>query len=244
MSRVLISDKAALFQMLEPSFLRRAAWKIDRASEPREVLETAHRQPPDLIVIQMESPDEETPGCLGALKADPRLRPIPVIVIASENDVARCREAGADATLTHPVAPEALTSALCMLARVPHRGGGRAPARIAARIDAPSGHFHGRVKDISESGIFLALPETLPLHTSLDVQLVLPVRGRRRRIRVAGEIVRQVSPDPDSHLISGVGVRFTAIDPCAQDWIRIYVEDASRDDASPGLRNPDDPEMA
>ena len=49
MSRVLMVDNAALFQMLEPSFLRRGAWDIERAGHGVDLVEKARRNPPDLV---------------------------------------------------------------------------------------------------------------------------------------------------------------------------------------------------
>ena len=68
MSRVLMSDSAALFQLLEPSFLKRGGWAIARATKGHDLIEAARKNPPDLILIDSECLGEDPSACLGILK--------------------------------------------------------------------------------------------------------------------------------------------------------------------------------
>ena len=87
----------------------------------------------------------------------------------------------------------------------------------------------------NRTGLFLALPEPLPLDERIGVSLRLRGPESQRHILARGIVVRQVPRDPDSHLIPGVGVRFTEIGPLDQRHIERYasaaVVEAERTDA-------------
>jgi two-component system cell cycle response regulator DivK len=223
MSRVLMLDDAGLFQMLETSFLRRLGCEIVRVADGRQMIERARASVPDLILLDAQWPGIDGPGCLRALKADPALRSIPVLVVTSRDDVARVCDAGADVALARPLSDGALELALCSLGRVSHRLGRRRPARIPARVASPAGDLRARVKDISRTGLFLALSPPLPINASLRLSLRLPGPEGVRSIEARGVVVRQVPPDPESHLIPGVGVRFVEIDAASESVIDHYV---------------------
>lgn len=233
MSRVLMSDSAALFQMLEPSFLKRGGWAIARAASGHDLIEAARATPPNLILIDSECLGEDPSSCLGMLKSDPALRAIPVVTIGEADAADHCRAAGADAAVSRPVDPEALVSLLCSLAHVAGRQGVRSAARVAARIDTANAHLRGRVKDIGPGGLFIALPEPLPIQEELDVCIRLPLGSGRRRVRARGVVVRQVFPDRESHLIPGVGVRFTEVDPASRQLISAFVAESAGAGDSP-----------
>ncbi len=64
---------------------------------------------PDLILLDLNLPGKDGEDVLEDLKADPKLRSIPVIVLTSsraEEDVARSYELHANAYLTKPVDPD------------------------------------------------------------------------------------------------------------------------------------------
>ena len=227
MSRVLMVDDAGLFQMLEASFLRRLGCEIVRASAGREVLEKARRSLPDLILLDADHPGIDGPECIRALKADPALRPTPVLVVSSTDGVAPCCEAGADATLSRPLTPGALELALGSLGRIGQRVGPRRSVRFSARVASEGAARRCRIKDISRTGLFLTLPEPLPLQAPITLSLRLPAPDGSRRVRARGVVVRQVRDDPESHLIPGVGVRFVAMDPTAESLIEGYVNDTA-----------------
>ena len=226
MSRVLMVDDAGLFRMLEASFLRRLGCEILRAHDGPDIIRKATDVEPSLILLDSQKPDLDGPGCVRALKSDPSLRAIPVLVVSGRDDVKACCEAGADLTLTRPLEPGALELALSSLGRLAHREGLRRTARGWVQIAGPSGPRRARLKDISRTGLFLALPEPLSMDERIGVSLRVPGPEGQRRVRAQGVVVRQVSRDPDSHLIPGVGVRFVEIDPDDESHIDRYANEA------------------
>jgi two-component system cell cycle response regulator DivK len=226
MSRVLMVDDAGLFRMLEASFLRRLGCEILRAHDGSDIIRKATDVAPSLILLDSQRPDLDGPGCVRALKADPSLRAIPVLIVTRREDVKACCEAGADVTLTRPLEPGALELALSSLGRLAHREGLRRSVRGWVQVAGPSGPIRGRLKDISRTGLFLALPEPLPMDQRIGVSLRLPGPDGQRQVRAQGVVVRQVTRDPDSHLIPGVGVRFIEIDPRDERHIDMYANEA------------------
>jgi len=223
MPRVLMVDNAALFRMLEGSFLRRAGWEIVCACRGREVVEKARALLPDLVLLDTAVADLDASACLQALRSDPQVRPIPIVVLMDPSAAAPCEVAGADATLAHPVEPAALEATLCALGMVPARRGRRRPARLPARVETPVGVLRGRVKDISRTGIFLTLPRPIPIESTVELRLSLPAPEGPGRVQAHGIVVRHVAEDLGSHLIAGVGVRFTAVDERSESLIDRFV---------------------
>ncbi len=237
MSRVLMVDDAGLFRLLEASFLRRLGCEIVRVDETPDLLDKARRSPPDLILLDADHPKLDGPECVRALKADPGLRPTPILVVSSPEGAARCSDAGADATLARPLAPGALEIALSTLGTLGPRDGTRRCARFHVRLHVPDGAppRRGRAKDISRSGLFLILHEMIPLETSLGLSMRLPGPGGPRRLRTRGIVVRQVPNDPESHLIPGLGVRFVDLEASAAALIEGYVgQEAAPAPGDPG----------
>jgi len=222
MSRVLMVDNAALFRMLDASFLRRAGWDITAARTPAELADRARRAPPDLVLLDSRD-GFDAAGCVRLLKRDPGLRALPVLVLAEAAEAGRCEAAGAEAILTHPVVTAAVETALCALARIAPRAGHRRAARLPARVATPNGELRGRLRDISATGAFLTLPRPVAAGTALELHLRLPLPEGDRDIDARAVVVREVGEEPGSPRIAGVGVRFTGVGGDALSIIDRYV---------------------
>jgi CheY-like chemotaxis protein len=233
MSRVLIVDDAGLFQALESSFLKRTGCTIVRAVGATDLLGKARAQTPDLILLDAAHPGLDVPSCLRELKGDAALRAIPVVVVTDAAGVAACCEAGADAALARPLQGGALEMLLCTVGRVVHREQERRGARIRAQVASPAGDVRGVVKDISRSGMFLALPRPLPVDVPVRVSMRLPGGAGEERLQAKGVVVRQVGDEPDSHLIPGVGVRFVALDELTAARIEHFISHLVDDERDP-----------
>ena len=221
MPRVLMVDTAVLFRMLERSFLRREGWEIVCAARGKDVIDKARTLRPELVLLDANAPGLDAPACLRALRAEGRSVPV---VMLTDAGTAPLREGeGADAVLTHPVEAAALESALSALGQVPSRRGARRPARLAARVTTAEDLLRGRVKDVSRTGIFLTLPRPLPIESAVGVSLSLPAPGGPRRVQAHGIVVRRVAEESASHLIAGVGVRFTSVDERSASLIERFV---------------------
>ncbi len=77
--------------------------RTEVANTARAAIEAARDDPPRGVVLDLRLPDERGERVLEALKADPRTRGIPVIVVTIEDDEGRSRPLGAEDHLTKPI---------------------------------------------------------------------------------------------------------------------------------------------
>jgi PAS domain S-box-containing protein len=79
-------------------------------------LEVALEVCPDVILLDIQLPDISGWDVLAQLKADPRLRAIPVVVVSVVDDLPRGMALGADAYLVKPIARQQLQEVLATIA--------------------------------------------------------------------------------------------------------------------------------
>jgi len=104
--RILLVDDVKLFLELEKSYLHLSHSVVLTAATGEEALETARRERPDLIFLDLYMPGMDGAACCSILKGDPDLSAIPVVMVTTggrPEEVAQCRAAGCDGLLTKPV---------------------------------------------------------------------------------------------------------------------------------------------
>jgi DNA-binding response OmpR family regulator len=103
-AHVLLADDNA--DMLDyVSRLLSSRWEIEAVADGREALEAARRRKPDLVLTDIMMPHLDGVGLLSALRRDPQLWDVPVILLsarAGEEARAEGLEAGADDYLVKP----------------------------------------------------------------------------------------------------------------------------------------------
>ena len=102
---ILLVDDTRLFLILEKEMLSRSAVLILTATNGREALEIAQRHRPDLIFMDLYMPEMDGAACCAALKADPALSGIPVVMVTTSMSTAdreRCVAAGCSGYLVKP----------------------------------------------------------------------------------------------------------------------------------------------
>jgi len=81
------------------------------ARNGQEALQQMEAHPPDAVVLDLSMPGLSGDEALERMRADPRLRQVPVVVVSSEKERAeRCLQRGAVAALSKPFTGEALLS--------------------------------------------------------------------------------------------------------------------------------------
>ena len=106
--RILVVDDNASNRDLLLRRLAREGHAAIEAASGRAALEALTTEEVDLVLLDLIMPDMNGLEVLGRLKADPRLREIPVIMISGLQDtdsVIRCIEAGAEDYLPKPFDP-------------------------------------------------------------------------------------------------------------------------------------------
>lgn len=101
--------------------LEEAGFEVAEACDGREALARVARNPPELVVLAADLPDINGLGICRAVRADPALRRVPVLLVserfASSQERGRGLDEGADACLPWPFEPSELVAAARALLR-------------------------------------------------------------------------------------------------------------------------------
>ncbi|HEY7453760.1 MAG TPA: adenylate/guanylate cyclase domain-containing protein [Thermoleophilaceae bacterium] len=103
---LLVVDDNRVNRLLVARTLEQLGHRVAFAENGRQALEALRTQPADLVLLDIEMPELNGYETLEALRADPRLRDIPVVMMSSVEEidsVARCVEMGAEDYLFKPV---------------------------------------------------------------------------------------------------------------------------------------------
>lgn len=106
MSLVLVVDDDPANLYLMEQLLARHGISSVTLSDPLAVLETVRDRSPDLILLDVMMPVKDGLSVLRDLKSDPKLEPIPVIMVTARGDsemLARALDAGASDYVRKPV---------------------------------------------------------------------------------------------------------------------------------------------
>lgn len=101
MTKILLVDDSKFLRMATERALARAGYQVKTAEDGPSVLETAKREHPDVILLDMLLPKMTGPEVLKALKKDPATASIAVVVFTalSKKNAERLRQDGACAFL-------------------------------------------------------------------------------------------------------------------------------------------------
>lgn len=122
MKKILIADDSMTARMIlkrcmEMIGFKGSAWL--EAKDGAEALGIASREKPDLLLIDLNMPRMGGEELLAALKQDPALKAIPVVVVSSvagDDKKGRLASLGAHGSATKPISPAGLKEALGLLA--------------------------------------------------------------------------------------------------------------------------------
>jgi CheY-like chemotaxis protein len=113
--RILLADDSSTFLRLEQVFLESADYEVLRASDGNEALSVVASKRPDLVVLDLVMPGLEGDRVCSAIKSNPELVRIPVIMVTTRGDAdgkARCEKAGCDAFLPKPIRKDRFLAAI------------------------------------------------------------------------------------------------------------------------------------
>jgi type II secretory ATPase GspE/PulE/Tfp pilus assembly ATPase PilB-like protein/ActR/RegA family two-component response regulator len=111
--RVLIADDDKMIRLLVRMLLEKDGCQVLEAENGAVAMETARRELPDLMLVDLQMPDMDGFQVVQMMRADPRLAGIAVMVLTSETSTlveTRVLEMGADDYVMKPFEPEVLLS--------------------------------------------------------------------------------------------------------------------------------------
>ncbi len=109
--RILVVDDERLNRMILRRALESQGHSVEEAENGRQALEKLAAEPIDLVLLDLIMPELDGYATLEAVKADPRLKHVPVIIISSVEEldsIVRCIEMGATDYLPKPFQPAIL----------------------------------------------------------------------------------------------------------------------------------------
>jgi DNA-binding response OmpR family regulator len=108
--RILIVEDHPTMREAMRLVLEGEGFAIDEAADGEAALASIHASPPDLLFLDLNIPGTSGTGVLEAIRADPTLAAVRVIVVtaAGEESRAEALRLGADEYFTKPFSPTAL----------------------------------------------------------------------------------------------------------------------------------------
>jgi two-component system cell cycle response regulator len=114
-SSLLVVDDNSMNRIMLSRYITKLAYRSSLAENGRQALERLQAEPYDLVLLDVQMPEMDGYQVLEHLKADPRLRDIPVIMISAVDElvsVVKCIELGAQDYLPKPFNPVLLRARL------------------------------------------------------------------------------------------------------------------------------------
>jgi DNA-binding response OmpR family regulator len=103
---VLVGDDDKSCRGLVRTMLELDGYEVGEAADGDEVLHVAAARRPDLLILDLGMPKRGGMDVLAAMRADPRLSDVPVVILTAASDESsesRTRELGAVAYVAKPV---------------------------------------------------------------------------------------------------------------------------------------------
>jgi CheY-like chemotaxis protein len=208
MKKILLVDDVRLLLEIQKKFLSDSNVKILTASDGVEALEIARVERPDLIVMDKFMPNMDGITCCKAIKADPTIAHIPV-VMATVADMRADRDeylaTGCSDLLCKPLEHK---SFLAMVKKhIPdiERRCVRVPVGLPMKVLVNSTDFDAKSENISMSGAFALTDMNLAVNEELKLCFQLP--ENRVPIEVKGRVVWQRR----SGAAPGFGIEFIEV---------------------------------
>ncbi|MDH3999066.1 MAG: response regulator [Desulfuromonadales bacterium] len=221
--RILLADDSRFFRTIERKFLQKTPLEIFEAEDSASALAIVRKEKPDLIYMAFSLAPDGGPECCRALKRDPELRQIPVVMICDQGETAQTEQAisgGADAFLTKPLDRHSFLNAGRKFLPVIREY--RKASFLQLTFFCNGEKFKGKCLDVSSGGIFIESQADIKVGDEITLKLKLP--------DLASELdcVAKISwlnrkPNPmKPHYPHGFGAQFTALPDYARKAISAY----------------------
>ena len=224
---ILLVDDTKFFLMLEKEMLGRSAVLILTAGNGREALEIAQQHRPDLIIMDLYMPEMDGAASCAAIKADPALSSIPVVIVTTSGitaDRERCAAAGCNCYLLKPFnRHDFLKIAQDFIPGIDRREKRfiwRAPVFVTLKGETRT----ATSVDLSLNGIFISSPPLGEVNDPVDVTFAID-ESRSEWIEVWGRISwtnPQDSPKKPK-LPHGFGVQILAITDADRERLVMFL---------------------
>ncbi len=214
-AKILLVDDVDFFLEMEKDYLRQTPAEILIAGNGQIALAQAELHRPNVIFMDVNMPVMDGLTCCRKLKADPRLKDIPVVMVFAPSgnlDEAACRAAGCDAVLKKPVDRRLFLQTGHQFLFDIDRRRKRTPCQMTVDFKIGAGTYQGMGLDISDNGIYIGTRQPVKLHDQLRVSFFLPaVSSERIDLYARVAWINQGFPRSSMYLPQGFGVEFCAV---------------------------------
>jgi CheY-like chemotaxis protein len=225
--KVLLADNSNVCIEIEQELLRKLPVKVFIAENGGQAVELARKLRPDLIYMGLDLYGMDGAACCRAIKADPALAGIRVVLMAPslEKDMAACRAAGCDAVLAKPIDRREFIAIGRSLLALDDQREERILCRAIVTCRLAGTVFYGTIEDISLKGMFVGSHYEVKIGEQLKLKFILPVGGAESIETVArviwlngGRMRRKIQ------LPAGFGVVFADLGIEAAGQITEFIE--------------------
>lgn len=224
--KILLAENSNIVLEIEKRYLQDAGAVLFTAADSDGAMKIARRVSPSLIYLSFSLPGAGGVSCCRALKSDPKLSEIPVVMVctAAGEEARLSREAGSDAVVAKPIdRREFLETGLSLIPRTAPIGE-RIVCRAVVACTLNADTFFGAIEDISINGMFVGSSREVAAGDRLTVKFVLPWTGAVP-ITCAAQVnwVNSSKRQRKDHLPPGFGVLFHGMDEEAIEQIKDYM---------------------
>jgi CheY-like chemotaxis protein/Tfp pilus assembly protein PilZ len=214
MNKILLVDDVKLLLELQKRFLASSQVEILTAADGAEALDIARREVPDLIVTDKYMPNMDGIACCAAIKSDPSLRHIPVILVSNAilpEEGEEYRSLGFADYLSKPLDGRKFLNTVRTFLPAVERRSARIPCAFEVRLVVGGALHDGVSHDISLNGMYVATDLALVRGDELLLDFSLPGSSHsfvvRARVAWANRRPASGSAAPPK----GLGIEFVEI---------------------------------
>ncbi|HLB05353.1 MAG TPA: response regulator [Thermodesulfobacteriota bacterium] len=189
-----ISNDVKLFLEVEKTILSKRNLQIFTASSGHDAIDIHKRERVDLILCDLYMPGMNGDELCRTIRSDGTLKNASIVMVTTstlEEDIERCRKAGANDYIAKPINPTELLKKLSTYIGVAMRANTRVFVRL--RVEGTAGDssklFIGTTLNISSSGSLIETGHIFTLGDTLSFSLAIP--DRAAQIYAKGEVVRK-----------------------------------------------------
>ena len=226
-TKILLVENSSIVLQIEKRYLKNEGVAIVTATDAEEAFSAVRKEQPDLVYLAFSLPGMDGAACCRALKSDPELAKIPVIMVsnATDEEMELCRSSGCDGLITKPIDRRLfLEAGRALLDRIKRRDE-RTPCRAMAACSLKGVTFYGTIEDVSANGMYLGASCEVALGDVVDLKFVLPWSGAvliEARARVAW--LNSGRQRRKYRLPTGFGVLFDELSGDAEEQVTDYLE--------------------
>ncbi len=214
MHKVLLVDDVKLLLEIQKKYLASSMVHVLTAGDGAEALDVARREFPDLIIMDRYMPRMDGVTCCAALKEDPKLKHIPVIMVsnaAKPADLDEYNRAGCSDYLSKPLDGKVFLETIKKFLPAIERRSFRVPLHAEVRLTHNGATFQGRSEDIALNGIYVATGVLIPMGEELSFSFVLPGSDSSMEVRGRVAWINRTGSGGESGYKPGFGIEFLEI---------------------------------